>query len=444
MSVVRVVAKNTVAQGLSKFISILSSIVLTVLLTRSLSKADFGTYTFITSFTLLFGTIADWGTNIVTVRETSSDPRAGKAVFANSVVVRISLSVFALLLLNLAIRLNPAWQRFSDLTLVTSLVLLALSFKTSVGMVFHSFQKLELSGVVDVFASIFFVSSAYLILESGGGVTGVLWVWFGATALSALVGILLSSEYFNFKNIFSGAVVNAKSLLGFYKSHFLRSALPAGFLFIVSTIYNRVDILILEYFKGTEAVASYGLPYRVYDQVILVSAFLMTSLFPILAKSFSERDTLKLKEYYQRAFDILLVSGILIAVGVAALSSFIVNFLGGSDYSESVQILRILSFAVLPSFINHLTGYSLLAFGKQKLSLAIAVGALVLNIALNLAFVPKYSFIGSASITLITELFVLLVSTIAISKTIKYSPSLFSFPSTLLKINQIYSSKNDG
>lgn len=442
MSVVGVVVKNTIAQGLSKFVSILSSILLTVVLTRILGKADFGVYTFLTSLVLLFGTLSDWGTNIVTVREASKNPGASKNVFANAVVARLLLTALAFVILNLVVRVNPNWAGFKDAATVASLVLLVLSLKTSTAMVFHAFQKLEWSSLVDLVASLIFLLLVLVVVSTSVSVSAIMFVWFLATLVAALLGVFVSRGLFDFKEIFNTTIVNAKSVLAFFKLKFVRDALPAGFLFVVSTVYNRVDILILQYFKGNEAVATYGLPYKVYDQIILVAAFLMASMFPLLARSFIENKYgRELKEYYQRSFDTLLVSGVLITLVFVVLSPFIVSFLGGGEYRESIGVLRLLSFAILPSFINHLTGYSLLAFGKQKLLLAIAVGALTLNIVLNLVFVPRYSFYGSAVITLLTEVFVLLVSTVAIVKTIKYTPSFLSFPSTLLQINRIYSTK---
>lgn len=440
MSVVKIVAKNTIAQGISKFVSILSSILLTILLTRSLGKAGFGEYTFITSLVLLFGTISDWGTNIVTVREASKDPVKSKSIFANAVAGRLILATGVFILFNFTIRINSDWSNIVQAGTVASLVLLALSLKTSTTMVFHAFQRLELASFVDLVASLLFVLFVFLIVWQGSSTSMVMFVWFFATLLAAALGIAISSKLFNFKEVFMKATVNVKSLTDFFRSKFLRDALPAGFLFVLSTVYNRVDILILQHFKGSEAVASYGLPYKVYDQAILVSAFLMASLFPILARSFSEdKFGTKLREYYQKTFDILLIVGLAGGLVLFFGSSFIVTLLGGVEYPESIQVLKLLSFAVLPSFLNHLTGYSLLAFGKQKLSLVIAVFALLLNVVLNLILVPRFSFYGSAVITLFTEVFVFVVSLVVVARVIKFAPSIWSFPSTLGQINRIYS-----
>lgn len=442
MSVEKTVAINTLVQGFSKFVSILCSILLTILLTRLLGKDGFGVYTFITAFILLFGTISDWGTSITTVREASKDPEKSKQIFVNAAVGRFILSVLVFLIINLLIRIKSEWSSLVDSATIASFVILALSIKSSAGMVFHSFQRLELSSLMEIVSSVLFLIFVFLLLGRNASVDGVMVAWVMSTLLSAVLGILILQKYFN--SILSTCIglVNQKSLSNFFKNKFFKEALPAGFLFVLSTVYNRIDILILQFIKGSEAVASYGLSYRVYDQVILVAAFLMTSLFPVFAKSFADKNDNNLRVYYQRAFDVLVFVGIVLMALLFIGSPVVIGVLGGGVFSESIGVLKILSFAILPAFVNHLTGYSLLAFGKQKLSLFVALFALTVNIALNLLFIPLYSYVASAYITVVTETIVLIISFITVSKILKFTPNFLSFPSTLLMINRLYSFKN--
>ena len=55
-------------------------------------------------------------------------------------------------------------------------------------------------------------------------------------------------------------------------------------------------------------------------------------------------------------------------------------------------------------FVNYLMGYLLNAIDKQRLFTLTVALTTMLNIALNLALIPKYSFAGAAYATLISEI----------------------------------------
>ena len=106
----RLVAKNTLAQGFGKIITILFSVLTTALLVRLLNNQGYGVYTFIVSLVLLFSNISDWGTSIISVRRVSQDRDKQSQIFGNIIILRLLLSVASVLLLNFIIRLNPEWK----------------------------------------------------------------------------------------------------------------------------------------------------------------------------------------------------------------------------------------------------------------------------------------------------------------------------------------------
>jgi len=81
-----------------------------------------------------------------------------------------------------------------------------------------------------------------------------------------------------------------------------------------------------------------------------------------------------------------------------------------------VLVLRILVFATFIAYFNHLTGYSLIALGKQKVSLIVAIIALVWNVSLNLIFIPRYSYLAAAAITIATEGLVLILTSVYLAR----------------------------
>lgn len=420
------VFKNTTAQFFGRSFSVLVSVVLTAYLAREqgLGKSGYGEYSFITAFVLLFGTVADWGTNIITVREASQNPAKQPVIFGSILFFRLALSLAAAVTLFVIAVFVPQLQKLLLPITVGSLVLIFLSFKTSLGIVFQTLLRFSNSALVEIASSLSFLILVLLFFQFSKNVLVVIFCWLLATIISSSVAFMLVRKIVKISCKLDFGTIN----------RVFKESLSAGALFVVFTIYNRVDVIILQAFKGSLDVGSYSLAYKVHDNLVYAAAFLMNSVFPYLASSFANKDYKAVRYHYQKMFDLLLILGGAAVFVISLAAPLIVLVLGGSQYPESVDLVRILVLATFVAFLNHLTGYSLIAFGKQRTSLLIAIGALILNIIANLIFVPLYSYKASAWTTVATEGFVLVLSTFAIAKAINKFPSLFSFAETIKEI----------
>lgn len=421
----RKVVLNTMVQGIGKLAGLLISLATTAILTRSLGLGDYGAYVFVTAFVLFFGTISDWGTGIITVREASQKKERQPVIFGSALLFRFFLATLAVFLLNLVVRINPDWKDFVVPVTIGSFVLLALSLKTSLGIIFQTVLKYEFTVGVEVFSSLFFLLLVIFSVSQGLGLSGVIGSWVLATLLASLFGFYFAGRISHIKWGIDTRVV---------KRIFWEAA-PAGMLFLFFNLYNRIDTIILQYFQGESAVGVYGLAYKIHDNLVLGAAFLMNAMFPLLSARFVRAgDKAGLKNYYQRTFDLLLGGGLVVFFLFFAAAPLIVKLLGGEQFLPSSSTLRILLFATVIAYFNHLTGYSLIAFGKQKTSMLIAFAALVFNVLANIILIPLYSYTAAAVVTIATEALVLLLSTLVVKSATGILPSPFSFPKTWLSL----------
>lgn len=72
--------------------------------------------------------------------------------------------------------------------------------------------------------------------------------------------------------------------------------------------------------------------------------------------------------------------------------------------------MRIVVWIFLVYFVSSLYTYALIARGEQKRMMYINAVVAVLNIIGNLIFIPMYSFIGSAWVTLATQILFLILT----------------------------------
>jgi len=133
---------------------------------------------------------------------------------------------------------------------------------------------------------------------------------------------------------------------------------------------------------------------------VLLAAFLMNSLFPIL----SQKQGKNLEKTFRYAGRILFFSGLAVTLFTFILSPLLVKILGGNQFLSSVAILQILSFGLVIAFLNHLIGYTMIVVEEQKTLLYFSLVALLVNLIGNWLFVSRFGGMGAAGVTVATEL----------------------------------------
>lgn len=408
------IASNTLAQVAGKTASTTLGVAITFLLTRYLlNHHDYGVYTFSFVFVTLFGSFADWGLSLITVRETSKKPEMAGKIIGNVIVIRFILAVIAAIVAGLIINLSNYDAVTKTVTSIFCLYLVASSLKTSFQIIFQAKLEMHKWAISEVSSNALTILLFILALNMGWGLIFVVVAFLLGDFLSAFVAYVLARRSLNFK--FSLKMTDTKYLL--------LETVPMGTLLVVFTIYNRIDTVILSYFKGANAVADYGLAYRIYEVVVLGAAYFSNSVLPIISRLAVE-DRSRLALFFRKAFVVLLILGLLAALCTFTFADIGITILGGHGYSPAVTALRLLSLALVFSYFNHLTGYTLVALNKQTTSLKIALVALTVNVVLNLLLIPSFSLNGAALITVATEALIVILSLLAIYRTINTRPHL--------------------
>lgn len=405
------IAWNTLVQMAGKAATTTLGVIITILLTRYLGPAGFGTFTFILVFVTLFGSVADWGLTLITVREASRNTTEAHQIIGNVLIIRLLLAAAAALVATAVMTFMPYDPATKTLVAIASLSLLALSLKTSFQIIFNVKLRMEYTAISDFSANVVALGIVLLVIYSHLGLTQIILAYLAGDFLAAGVAAFLG---FRLLPLHLSLVRPATKYL-------LLESLPMGAILVLFTVYNRVDTVILSYFKGQEAVGLYGAAYRIYEVLILGAAYFANAVLPLIS-TLAHTNREKLVWVYRRAFVVLLYLGILVAVVNYFLAPLGVAVIAGPKFAGSVDALRLLSLALVASYFNHLNGYTLIALNKQWYSFAIAIIALILNIILNWIFIPLYSFRAAAFITFLTEGTIVLATLFFLHRTIGLTP----------------------
>lgn len=200
-------------------------------------------------------------------------------------------------------------------------------------------------------------------------------------------------------------------------------AWPFAVLGLFTNIYAQIDVVILSVIKGSEAVGIYGVPSRTLNALQFVPMAFSASLYPAMSKYFVESKD-KLQNVFEKGFIYLSAICVPIAVGIFLLAGPIIITAYKIEYEASIPALKILAPSLVFAFLTFPVGALLNACDKQKVNTVNMGIIMVINIALNLILVPRFSFIGSAWAWFITNVVWFVLTIYWAEKLIHYSKKL--------------------
>jgi O-antigen/teichoic acid export membrane protein len=206
----------------------------------------------------------------------------------------------------------------------------------------------------------------------------------------------------------------------------LRSGLPFALAFVLSTIYFRIDVVILKSLRGDDQVAYYNAAYKFLDGLSFVPQAAMNAVFPALAV-IHLRGREPMRDAYTRAYRLLAALGMPVAVGLVILAPQIIH-LTKVPFDQSIPSLRILGASLLLIFVNNSFIFALGAMDKQLTFAVLAGLSIVVNVTLNLVMIPRFAhadgYLAASWATLITEVFLFVAGYLALARYLGRMPWL--------------------
>lgn len=207
-----------------------------------------------------------------------------------------------------------------------------------------------------------------------------------------------------------------------FSGEILKKSWPLAVSSVLTLLYFKMDTFLLSLMKSSADVGTYSMAYKVFEGLLFFPAAFSGLMLPLLSGS-AATDRDKFKAYFKRALDFMFIIVFPVVVGGIVLSQKIVTLLGGGEFKASSGPLKILMGALFFVFIGNLLGNAIIALDKQKKMVYIYAAGVFISLALNIVFIPKYSYWATSWATLITEAVVNSAMFFVIIKEIKYWPA---------------------
>jgi O-antigen/teichoic acid export membrane protein len=405
---IRRVAKNTLTPILLNLFNKGILFVLTFAQLRILGPSGAGDYRYAVVIWGWFEIFSNFGLNTFLIREVARHKDEASRYLAATTLLRLVLAALGIPVLAgfLAARQALVADPLDTATLwATGLLYSGLFFSTiSTGLtaLFYAHEKAEHPAAVQTVSAFLTTTLGIGALLLGWGIVGLAAVSVVVNAITlGILGVLAVRLFFPHRPALSASLRQ-----GFDRA-LQRTALGESFPLmlnhLLATLFFRIAVVLLEAIQGSAVVGWYGVVYTWVDAIGIIPAFFTLSLFPVMSRQATD-DRPALRQTYLLAIKLMTLLSVPTAIFTTLLAPFLVNVLGGSQYLPHGAIaLQVFIWAMTFGWINSVTQYVIIALNRQRTLTVAFLVVSAFNIAANVLLIPRYSYLASAVIAILSE-----------------------------------------
>jgi O-antigen/teichoic acid export membrane protein len=404
-SIVKGVARNTSVMLLQYMITWGASFVGMLFLPRYLGPVEYGRLYLATSLVALFRVLVEYGGNYLVAKDVSRSRETTGQIVVDAIALRLVLATFAFAGV-ITIALTAGYPGETNLLLaIVGAGLFGHGAIIVFSAAFQGHEKLRYSSAASIVNSVFgnVLSIIAVILWRRAWIIGLLGVMASTLQLATMV-------YYSRRIIASIPGVRWSGIfrhMQFGLSYFLFG--------IFSAVYYRIDTVMLSKMSPEEVVGWYGGAYKLFEAMNFFPFIFTTAVYPVLSRLWKQETTMH-RRTTQKSLEFMILVGVPVTVGLVMFARIPVQILYGLEgYTPAVVVLQVLAGGLLFLFIDMVLGTALLASDRQRQQSMLALGAIPVNIGLNLLLIPYFQEvtgnggIGAALATGLTEFAIMIV-----------------------------------
>ncbi|MBI5563946.1 MAG: polysaccharide biosynthesis C-terminal domain-containing protein, partial [Chloroflexi bacterium] len=319
-----------------------------------------------------------------------------RARIANAdLTLKLLFSLPAAIVLIVISRGRPPAAQFG--ALIVGLSLLMNSVVEYFGYALRGWQRADLEALWLLAMRVLTAACGGLALFAGTGWAGLTVAYGGSAALTLIASFLWlrrqPDRYFAPRPRFDRDL----------QFRLLRQALPLGGAIVVSIVYTRTAVFMLDALTSPASVGVYGVAQKLTEPLAIVPAALMAAVFPVLARAINQHGYAATRSIRVRMLAVLMLAGGALAVAGALGGPWLIERLYGEPYHGAAPVVQVLALALPLSFINYGLTHVLIALNRQRQNLIFNVIVFVVNFAACAQWIPTSGPVGAALATALSE-----------------------------------------
>jgi O-antigen/teichoic acid export membrane protein len=388
-------SQDVVIQILGRIGNLALGVVVTSIVVRALGSTGFGQWSTIFAITQIATNFGELGLTQIAVSRAAGDPaRQGDwmgALVSLRVLIAIPTTIVALVAVLLIAPTEDS--RIAGVLIAATILVTA---PTALNAAFQLRVRNDITIAIMTLGSVLWTAGALAVSLGSKNIAAFAAVFLAVSVITSTATIARAHRLVALR------LESSRRL----RPALLRVGLAVGAAGILVTLYVKLDQILVFQFAGSRQAGLYGSVYRILDQIQFIPISVMTTLFPLIATSYS-RDR-------ERARRLLQIAGEYLAMGSLPALAFtlvaaepIVTLLFGRQFKDAAPALPILMGAFVSISFGYLAGNMVVLLELQRRFLLYAAVGLVVNASLNILLIPPYGFLAAAWITLVTEVVVM-------------------------------------
>uniref|UniRef100_UPI0035B340F0 flippase n=1 Tax=Promineifilum sp. TaxID=2664178 RepID=UPI0035B340F0 len=407
-STTRSLAKNSAAPMALNLFNRGIDFVFAAFYLRVLGPAAAGSFATAIATAGIFEIIANYGLNILLIREVSQDRGRAAGFLFNSSILRLLTAVVAALPILAyvlsAVRgsnpLSPAEVTAIGFMMI-GMVLSGLAL--GVSGLFYVYEQAEVPAAMATVTTILKVGLGVAVLLAGYSFVGLAAVSIVVNLVTLALLAAVAFRRFDLRGPWAldPPLLRSMARLGF----------PLMLIHLLQTIFISIDVLLLRQLlpNGEEVVGWYNSAWKWFNALQIIPSFFTLALFPIISRAIQD-DMDAARRMYRLSLKLML----LLALPIAVLTTFaafpLIGVLGGREFLPQGAIaLQVIIWSIPFGWLNSVTNYVLIALGLERMQPRAFVLAVGFNVIANWFLIPRYSYVAAAVITILSEVVLLLV-----------------------------------
>lgn len=386
------IKKNYIYNLVYQLLTIITPIITTPYLARSLGPGGNGIYGYTVSIVTYFILFGSLGINLYAQREIAyvqDDMNKKSKIFMEIFILKSITLAISMVLYYFIFCLNGEYSIYFKI-----LLLEIIANILDIGWFYSGIEEFKSISIRNIIIKIMTVIMILVFIKNAGDVGKYVFIYSFSTLASSLILWL-----------------NIKKHLFFTikKLDIKRHIKPTIILFIpqiASSLYSVLDkTMIGSILNNMNEVGYYEQAQKVIRLLLTIITSVGTVMLPRIAKEFADKNTKVINAYMKKSFNLVLLLSMPLILGIVAVSKNFVPLFFGAGYEKVIPILSLMSIIILFIGFSSIIGIQYLLPLKKEKEFTISVfGGAIINLIANFILISKFKSIGACIGTILAEL----------------------------------------
>jgi O-antigen/teichoic acid export membrane protein len=391
-------AKNILWLSISRIASLILLFVAYSQLFRYLGPYQTGQFQFVLSYVTLFGVVIDFGIQQYIIKKISEDRSQAKKYFHNFLAVEVVLAALVY-----GSMLAVAFYNGYEPIVIKAIMIAGLGAAIH-GLtypflsVITAFYDLKKAAFLNFLSSLINVTVIFITIWTASSFVLLTVQQIIYASLAVVIYYFLVQKHIGKPEVLKGLSTLDWTLV---KTIF-KAALPFALLVGFSTVYNRIDVVLITKYLGYAETGLYTAAYKFFDLLAFFPAVVSHALYPLFATLMAQNDKAQIRDILEKYLRFMIAIALPVAVGGMLMAKPIVVLLAGEEFAGAAPVLAVLVWAPALLFI-YIVVNSLVISQLTKFAMAITGVNVLVNIIGNIILLPRYGIVAAAAMTIASE-----------------------------------------